>query len=73
MQLVRNGIGEEPITQKIEGVKRIGVVAKIRGAKEDIESLKNITIRSNSGVIVSLDEVSMSPSNREHHLSNAKT
>jgi cobalt-zinc-cadmium resistance protein CzcA len=57
MQLVRNGIGEEPITQKIEGVKRFRVVAKIRGAKEDIESLKNITIRSNSGVIVSLDEV----------------
>jgi cobalt-zinc-cadmium resistance protein CzcA len=51
MQLVRNGIGEEPITQKIEGVKRFGIVAKIRGAKEDIESLKNITIRSNSGVI----------------------
>jgi len=57
MQLVRNGIGEEPITQKIEGVKRFGVVAKIKEAKEDIESLKNITIRSNSGVIVSLDEV----------------
>ena len=30
MQLVRNGIGEEPITQKIEGVKRFGVVANQR-------------------------------------------
>jgi cobalt-zinc-cadmium resistance protein CzcA len=57
MQLIRNGIGQEPITQKIEGVKRFGIVAKIEGATKDIESLKNITIRSNQGIIVTLDEV----------------
>lgn len=57
MQVIRNGIGEESITQKIEGTKRFGVVAKIKGAKEDIQSIKNITIRSTSGLIVSLDEV----------------
>ena len=57
MQLIRNGIGEEPITQKIEGVKRFGIVAKVKNAKEDINALKKITLRSQNGSIVTLDEV----------------
>lgn len=57
MQLIRNGIGEESITQKIEGVKRFGIVAKVKHAKEDINALKKITLRSNNGSIVTLDEV----------------
>jgi len=57
MQLIRNGIGEEPITQKIEGVKRFGIVAKVQNAKDDIESLKKLTIRSQNGAVVTLDEI----------------
>ncbi len=57
MQVIRNGIGEEPLTQKIEGVKRFGVVAKIKDAKKDIEALKEITIRSSNGSIVMLSDV----------------
>ncbi len=57
MQLIRNGVGEEPITQKIEGVKRFGVVLKIKNAKDDIDSIKKIIIRSQNGVVVTLDEV----------------
>jgi cobalt-zinc-cadmium resistance protein CzcA len=57
MQVIRNGIGEEPLTQKIEGVKRFGIVAKIKDAKKDIEALKQITIRSSNGSIVMLSDV----------------
>ena len=57
MELVRYGLGEEPVTHKIEGVKRFGVSLKIKGAKEDIEALKSVTIRSKSGSVVDLDEV----------------
>jgi cobalt-zinc-cadmium resistance protein CzcA len=57
MQVIRNGIGEEPLTQKIEGVKRFGIVAKIKDAKKDIEALKQITIRSSNGSIVMLNDV----------------
>jgi cobalt-zinc-cadmium resistance protein CzcA len=57
MQVIRNGIGEEPISQKIEGVKRFGIVAKIKDAKKEIESLKMITIRSSNGAIVMLKDI----------------
>ena len=57
MQIIRNGIGEEPISYKIEGIKRFGIVAKIDNAKKDIESLKNLTLRSSSGKIVRLKDV----------------
>ena len=57
MQVIRYGIGEEAVTQKIEGVKRFGIVAKLKNAKKDIESLKSLLLRSKSGKIVSLKEV----------------
>ncbi len=57
MQVIRNGIGEEPISEKIEGVKRFGIVAKIKDAKLDIESVKNVTIRAHDGEIVTLDQI----------------
>ena len=34
MSVIRNGIGEEEVTEKIEGVKRFGIVAKIENAKK---------------------------------------
>ncbi len=57
MQVIRNGIGEEPISEKIEGVKRFGIVAKIKDAKLDIESVKNVTLRAHDGEIVTLDQI----------------
>ena len=57
MQVIRNGIGEEGITQKIEGIKRFPIVAKIKGAKQDIEAIQNVTLRSSQGNIVRLKDV----------------
>ena len=57
MEVVRYGIGEQAVTQKIEGVRRFGIVAKIKDGKKDIEALKNTTLRSRTGKIVTLDEV----------------
>jgi cobalt-zinc-cadmium resistance protein CzcA len=57
MQVIRNGIGEEAISEKIEGVKRFGIVAKIKDAKLDIESVKNVTLRAHDGEIVTLDQI----------------
>jgi len=57
MNVIRYGVGEEAVTQKLEGVQRIGVVAKIKDAKNDIESIKNITLRSSEGVLVRLEQL----------------
>ena len=57
MRVIRYGIGEEAVTQKIEGVKRFGIVAKLKNAKQDIDTIKTLILRSNTGKIVSLQEV----------------
>ncbi len=57
MSIIRNGIGEEAVSQKIEGVRRFGIVVKIKDAKKDIESVKAITLRSKSGALVSLSQI----------------
>jgi len=57
MQVIRYGIGEEAVTQKIEGVKRFAIVAKLKNAKKDIDTLKNLLLRSQSGKMVTLQEV----------------
>jgi len=57
MQVIRNGIGEEAVSEKIEGVKRFGIVAKIKDAKKDLQAIKNVTIRSKNGILVTLDQI----------------
>jgi len=57
MQLVRYGIGEEPLTQKIEGVKRFGIVAKVKNAKQEIEKLRGLTFYASSGAVVLLSDI----------------
>jgi cobalt-zinc-cadmium resistance protein CzcA len=57
MQVIRNGIGEEAVTQMIEGVRRFGIVAKIKDAKKDIEAIKNVTLRSTDGKVVDLEQI----------------
>jgi len=57
MQVIRYGIGEEAVTQKIEGIKRFGIVAKLKHAKQDINTLKSLVLRSASGKVITLEEV----------------
>ena len=57
MQVIRYGIGEEAVTQKIEGVKRFSIVAKLQDAKKEIDSLKTLLLRSQSGKMVALQDV----------------
>ena len=57
MDLIRYGIGEEAVTEKIEGVRRFGIVPKIKDAKNDIESIKAINLRSKTGKMVRLDQL----------------
>lgn len=57
MRVIRNGIGEDLVTEKIEGIRRFGIVPKIKGAKKDIASIKAVLLRSKTGKMVRLDEV----------------
>lgn len=57
MDVIRNGIGEEPVSEKIEGIRRFGIVAKIKDAKKDAEAIKKVTLRSKSGALVTLDQI----------------
>ena len=57
MSIIRNGIGEEAVSQKIEGVRRFGIVPKIKDAKKDIEAVKNVTIRAKNGSLVTLGQI----------------
>jgi len=57
MDVIRYGIGEEAVSEKIEGVRRFGIVPKIESAKKDIESVKKVTMRSENGAIVTLDQI----------------
>ncbi|MFA5217287.1 efflux RND transporter permease subunit [Sulfuricurvum sp.] len=57
MDVIRYGIGEEPATYMIEGVRRYGIVPKIKDAKIDIETIKNIPIRSHDGNVINLEDV----------------
>jgi len=57
MQVIRHGIGEESVSEKIEGIRRFGIVPKIKDAKKDVETVKNVTMRSDDGSLVTLDQI----------------
>lgn len=57
MDVVRYGIGEMGVTQKLEGIRSFSIVPKIKGAKKDIEAIKKVTLRAKNGAIVTLDEI----------------
>jgi len=57
MDVIRNGIGEEAVSEKIEGIRRFGIVPKIKGAKKDIQAVKDVTMRSSNGALVTLDQI----------------
>ncbi len=57
MDVIRNGLGEEAVSEKIEGIRRFGIVAKIKDAKEDIETVKAVTMRAQNGALVTLEQI----------------
>ncbi len=57
MRVIRNGIGEEPVSEMIEGIKRFGIVPVIKDAKKDIEAIGNVTMRSKDGSLVTLRQI----------------
>ncbi len=57
MDVIRYGIGEASVTQKLEGIRSFAIVPKIKGAKKDIEAIKKVTLRAKNGTVVTLDEI----------------
>lgn len=57
MDVVRNGIGEEPVSEKIEGIRRFGIVPKIKDAKKEIQAIRDVTMRSQNGALVTLEQI----------------
>ncbi|BCO31286.1 cytochrome-c peroxidase [Thiohalobacter sp. COW1] len=58
LTVVRTGIGNEPISTLIEGVKRFDITARLHDpAKADVEAIKAIPLQTASGAIVPLSRV----------------
>jgi cobalt-zinc-cadmium resistance protein CzcA len=57
MDIIRYGVGEEPVTYMLEGIKSFAIISKVDYKTDDIESIKNITIKSKNGAMVSLEQV----------------
>ncbi len=58
LTIVRTGIGNEPVSTLIDGVKRFDITARLRDAsKESVEAIRNIPLRTVDGAIVPLAQV----------------
>jgi len=58
LSVVRTGIGNEPVSTLIDGVRRFDITARIADAsKESVQAIQRIPIRSASGAIVPLSAV----------------
>jgi len=58
LTIVRNGIGNEPVSALIQGVKRFDITVRLADrSKASVESIRQIPLRTGSGAIVSLGEV----------------
>jgi len=58
LTVVRTGIGNEPISTLIEGVKRFDITARLHDpAKADVAAIKAIPLQTASGAIVPLSRV----------------
>ena len=58
LTVVRTGIGNEPVSTLIEGVKRFDITARLHDpAKADVEAIKAIPLQTASGAIVPLSRV----------------
>jgi len=58
LSVVRTGIGNEPVSTMIDGVRRFDITARIADAsKESVQAIQRIPIRTASGAIVPLSAV----------------
>ncbi|PHR62816.1 MAG: CusA/CzcA family heavy metal efflux RND transporter [Robiginitomaculum sp.] len=58
LELVRTGIGNEPVSTLIDGVKRFDITARLNDAsKASVEDIGNIPLRTGTGAIVPLKRV----------------
>ena len=58
LSVVRTGIGNEPVSTLIDGVRRFDITARIADAsKESVQAIGRIPIRTGSGAIVPLSTV----------------
>src|SRR5581483_160341 len=58
LTIVRTGIGNEPVSTLIDGVKRFDITARVQDAsKASIEAIKTIPLRTADGAIIPLSQV----------------
>lgn len=58
LTVVRTGIGNQPVSTLIDGVKRFDITARIQDAsKASVETIRDIPLRTASGAIVPLGKV----------------
>jgi len=58
LTVVRTGIGNEPVSTLIDGVKRFDITARLEDdAKGSVEAIRNIPLRAADGAIVPLSRV----------------
>jgi len=59
LTVVRTGIGNEPVSTLIDGVKRFDITVRLNdAAKMSVDAIRNIPLRSSNGAIVPLHKVS---------------
>ncbi|BCT93904.1 cytochrome-c peroxidase [Lysobacter helvus] len=58
LTIVRNGVGGEPVSVLLDGVKRFDIAVRLGDdARASVEALRRIPMRTSSGAIVPLSEV----------------
>jgi len=58
LTVVRNGIGNDPVSSLIRGIKRFDITVRLDdAAKMSVETIKNISLRTSGGAIVPLKQV----------------
>ncbi|MCP4410101.1 MAG: efflux RND transporter permease subunit [Gammaproteobacteria bacterium] len=58
LTVVRTGIGNEPVTTLIDGVRRFDITVRLNdAAKASVEAIRNIPLRTATGAIIPLSKV----------------
>ena len=58
LTIVRNGLGGEPVSVLLDGVRRFDIAVRLEeGVRDSVEKLRRIPMRTASGAIVPLSEV----------------
>ncbi|VAW80934.1 Cobalt-zinc-cadmium resistance protein CzcA; Cation efflux system protein CusA, partial [hydrothermal vent metagenome] len=58
LTVVRTGIGNEPVSSLIDGVKRFDITVRLTdAAKADVETIRNIPLQTANGAIIPLRQV----------------